>query len=191
MFKGILLAAAALAAVPAQAADFSGFGISSDSWTRIGAPTSEEILPAQLGSDILRAWLITFSLMRLGVTDTTSDFTIVNAPISLGRRAVLPTDITVEYSAALNRMTIFGTVGGEDLIDTENDLFATIDNVFSAAPVANQVRVSTAASPGGFWQTNYQFATVPEPATWAMMIGGFGAIGAMARRSTRRAVALD
>ena len=32
----------------------------------------------------------------------------------------------------------------------------------------------------GFKLTN--LAVIPEPATWAMMIGGFGAIGTMARR---------
>jgi hypothetical protein len=37
----------------------------------------------------------------------------------------------------------------------------------------------------------YQMAAVPEPATWAMMIGGFAFVGAAARgrRSTLRAVA--
>jgi hypothetical protein len=32
---------------------------------------------------------------------------------------------------------------------------------------------------------NITFAAVPEPATWAMMVGGFGLLGAAARRSTR------
>jgi hypothetical protein len=31
-------------------------------------------------------------------------------------------------------------------------------------------------------------APVPEPATWAMMIGGFGLLGAAARRRRRIAV---
>lgn len=41
----------------------------------------------------------------------------------------------------------------------------------------------------GFKMTNL-IATpaVPEPATWAMMIGGFGFVGAMARRRSRTAV---
>ncbi len=33
--------------------------------------------------------------------------------------------------------------------------------------------------------TVVEFAQVPEPATWAMMIGGFGLLGASARRRTR------
>ena len=36
-----------------------------------------------------------------------------------------------------------------------------------------------------------QFATVPEPATWAMMIIGFGAVGSMVRSSRRNAIGLS
>ena len=36
-------------------------------------------------------------------------------------------------------------------------------------------------------EVTFQTATVPEPATWALMIGGFVAVGAAVRR--RRAVA--
>ncbi len=43
----------------------------------------------------------------------------------------------------------------------------------SYGPVIDQVSVSLLSSPGG----------VPEPATWALMILGFGAIGCVARRS--------
>ncbi len=34
-----------------------------------------------------------------------------------------------------------------------------------------------------------QLAVIPEPATWAMMIGGFGLVGAAARRRTRAGIA--
>lgn len=48
-----------------------------------------------------------------------------------------------------------------------------------------------AGSPGSlssFQASNFQiFTAVPEPATWAMMVGGFGLVGASLRRRTRAA----
>lgn len=38
-------------------------------------------------------------------------------------------------------------------------------------------------------QSQIFLSAVPEPATWAMMIGGFGLVGGMLRRSKRKAVA--
>jgi hypothetical protein len=53
-------------------------------------------------------------------------------------------------------------------------------------PVSSQVTLITPITyPTGGTQA-FLFAAVPEPATWALMIGGFGAAGAMLRR--RRAV---
>lgn len=43
--------------------------------------------------------------------------------------------------------------------------------------------------PGALGTQSFVIAAVPEPATWAMMIGGFGAIGAMLRR--RRLTTVD
>lgn len=54
---------------------------------------------------------------------------------------------------------------------------------------------------GAFYVSNFgaaagigqvlRIAAIPEPATWAMMIAGFGLIGAMARRARPRAVSLS
>jgi hypothetical protein len=46
----------------------------------------------------------------------------------------------------------------------------------------------TAAFPGGEIRGNLTLSAVPEPASWAMMIGGFGLVGASLRRR-REAVA--
>ena len=60
------------------------------------------------------------------------------------------------------------TIGVEDLYgggDRDfNDVVFSVSNVSSTRPIA----------------------AVPEPATWAMMISGFGAVGAGLRRNRRR-----
>lgn len=47
--------------------------------------------------------------------------------------------------------------------------------------------LGTSDSLGGYLD-NIELAAVPEPATWAMMLGGFLAVGAAARRRTRPAM---
>lgn len=49
------------------------------------------------------------------------------------------------------------------------------------------VNVHTAAFPGGEIRAN--LAAVPEPSTWAMMIGGLGAVGGVLRARRRTATA--
>jgi len=60
---------------------------------------------------------------------------------------------------------------------------------------AGTIRVSLRNTLGGFGGNDFGIdnisvsAAVPEPTTWALMIGGFGAAGAMLRSNRRRAVA--
>lgn len=42
-------------------------------------------------------------------------------------------------------------------------------------------------TPIGLSEVRFQVAAVPEPASWAIMIGGFGVVGGVMRRSRRRA----
>jgi hypothetical protein len=50
-----------------------------------------------------------------------------------------------------------------------------------------QPNVATFGGDGNDYTGNFRFTatTVPEPASWALMIGGFGMVGAVARRRTR------
>ena len=56
---------------------------------------------------------------------------------------------------------------------------ARVNFDFAGAKV-NQIILSS--SQNSFEADNFAVAGVPEPATWAMMIMGFGAVGAMVRR---------
>ena len=49
------------------------------------------------------------------------------------------------------------------------------------------IRLAYNSTPGGSITTGQAISAVPEPMTWAMMIGGFGAIGGIIRRARSEA----
>jgi hypothetical protein len=64
-----------------------------------------------------------------------------------------------------------------DLCDAASDRFTDgVNGVVSGVPETIYVRTSAAAG------------AVPEPAAWAMMLGGFGLLGGVARRRSRATV---
>ena len=82
------------------------------------------------------------------------------------------------------------------LASSYNPAFITLNGSIDAARAALVAGLSTGEAylnihtqqfPGGEIRGN--FALVPEPAAWAMMIVGFGAAGAMLRRSRKAALA--
>ncbi|MDO6415908.1 PEPxxWA-CTERM sorting domain-containing protein [Sphingomonas sp. BIUV-7] len=91
------------------------------------------------------------------------------------------------YDASLDNL-FFGTdIGpnGFQVFFSRNDLGTFIRNISSATPVATQVQYSAAAGASylsGTSSVTVAQAAVPEPATWAMFIGGFGLLGATMRR---------
>ena len=86
--------------------------------------------------------------------------------------------ITVTGAASVNEA--FGSKGFATLFA---DPLLTIDPVWAAAnpgyTLKFSVGIGNLAGPTG----------VPEPASWALMVAGFGAVGTVARRRSRRAVA--
>ena len=91
----------------------------------------------------------------------------------------------------------FKTVGGLDKLAFAGPALATYDNNSSlatspvvqyfSAPFATDKGIADVTGTGLTFSATV--AAVPEPATWAMMIGGFGMIGAsLRRRSTVRIV---
>jgi len=99
---------------------------------------------------------------------------------------------------ANNVLDVGGSVGsvnifsGASLLGTQNMLVQdtkgfTLDTV-TLAGFANVTRLAiTSTDLGGLVYDNFSFSSssVPEPATWAMMVGGFGLVGAGMRRRQR------
>lgn len=81
---------------------------------------------------------------------------------------------------------------------TEPSELRTLENYFVSAPGTYQLRIQGVAGNGTIADASYSGtinfaanAVVPEPATWAMMLAGFGAVGhAMRRRPARRTQAV-
>ena len=75
---------------------------------------------------------------------------------------------------------------------TGNPIFATGTNyavtVSGGEPITGAFGTAVITGGAGVLRGELAVAAVPEPATWAMMIGGFGVLGAAARRRTRTSI---
>lgn len=172
-------AAVLLACAPASAAVVTtNVGFTSDSFTRIGTPSSENILEQTPPPFRANAKSIRFT------ADIDADFELAAIP-SLWSFGLNASPYNLRYDYALDRLFISGVVDGETLSQTQTDLFVIMDSVFRGSPTVSLFQISSSNSPGGYWEANYAFAAVPEPASWAMMIGGFGLLGAAVRRKAR------
>ena len=65
-------------------------------------------------------------------------------------------------------------------VDTDNVEFRSISQLVSAGE--QTIIVAGTSGGNGSYSGDLAFAPVPEPATWAMMIGGFGLVGGAMRR---------
>ena len=102
----------------------------------------------------------------------------------------LPYALAYTYSQSQDLLTIASQPGLGSCNNPASTFCSFISNA-STTPVAGFVQQSTPS--GGYWTAQTIVAgpgAVPEPATWAMMIGGFGAIGG-AMRYRRRNVAVS
>jgi hypothetical protein len=84
-----------------------------------------------------------------------------------------------------------GLLGPLSLVKTVDDGTAEQWKLSNYALDAGTYRLTILGSAPGIGDSltgTINFAAVPEPATWALMIGGFGLIGAAARRRTRTVV---
>lgn len=112
-----------------------------------------------------------------------------------GPNNTAPTDFTlngaiVSFDPLLNNFIFLNTIPSQ----TDDDLFYIIPwNNFGSNQVATQAVVNGNRFPifnGNYVPANWSLSEVnvpgpggiPEPATWAMLLSGFGLVGVMARR---------
>ncbi|WP_010543554.1 FxDxF family PEP-CTERM protein [Sphingomonas elodea] len=108
----------------------------------------------------------------------------------LGSATVTTSAVRIGGEGDLDITSVF--FNGIELTGTKN---ARNENVFvNDVPVTagkvNQIIINGVGRGNGSYGAQAVFAPVPEPASWAMMIGGFGFVGAaMRRRNVRVAFA--
>lgn len=125
----------------------------------------------------------TFSFDNAASFDPTSDGLTVNS-------FNLPHGVKFSYIAGAPDLLILsdGSSPSGCGATTGTNRFCTFISGASTAPRTNFFYYSTVGTPG-IWEARtinleaaFGGAVVPEPATWAMMIGGFAMIGAALRR---------
>lgn len=123
-----------------------------------------------------------------GSVTTTVDISGLNGPTDLDISSVLVNGLaaTAVYRDAAGNVCTTPGVGSCGATET----FA-INNVPITAGAPNQISVSGLSRGNGSYGGNATFmpAAVPEPATWAMMLLGFGAIGFSMRKRRRPTLA--
>ncbi len=134
--------------------------------------------------------------------------TFLAAGVLAGQPAVLNFTAPVTYLSFLwgspdtyNRLTLTTSVGDYNFdvgtlnfaVRDGNQAFSQyVQFAASAGETIRSVTFANAPATDAFETANFSITAVPEPATWAMMLVGFGMVGATARyrrRSTKLAIA--
>ena len=109
-------------------------------------------------------------------------FTILDTPGTFGGVTQIARSVTFNTTAWDGGLTIqlpdddFRGFLGSQVFSGTTAMPTLLTGVYTLASDIDQSIVTLTITPG--------MAVVPEPATWAMMIGGFGAVGFAARRRT-------
>jgi len=117
------------------------------------------------------ASLITFNLLPLGPQSTVADAQSVVVTFAGGSQTI------VNLNGSGNNFYGILATAGEQLTGLS---FGNFQPTGSGVQALQQVRLNL----------NPTVAAVPEPGTWALMLLGFGAVGASLRRSRRRSSGL-
>ena len=111
--------------------------------------------------------------------DDSYEFTIPQNGLGSG-------SISTSFSSKWNKLTITGLwINGTEFVVPANasGQFLAVSGIPIVDGALNTIRVTGDTSKlGGTYSGTMTFAAVPELGTWAMMLGGFGLIGAAMRR---------
>jgi hypothetical protein len=151
-------------------------------------PGNETTLPAGAGSS---PFAVSSASMPFFYELDQNNFTTVDVS-GLGFQTVAGQSFKIYvYAQLLNQRSRFGMLYGED-IGVDNDGNGTsIISTRDYLPAANYITDNSGTLP--WQQTTYDrgfrtwvdVAAVPEPATWMMLLVGFGLVGFAMRRQTR------
>jgi hypothetical protein len=179
----LLGACCAFATVPAQAIVYTGNHTIDTATVSVSLTTDGTVGALSMAN--VTAW--SFTLTNPGGTVTldnsNSNFTFLSG----SSFQATATDIVFDYSVAGHmQWDNFGFSGNNALcFDATGGSFTCIGNPPSETVLVNGT-LSNGPRSGRFVLGTA--AAVPEPATWALMIGGFAMAGAATRRRTRTSV---
>jgi hypothetical protein len=99
--------------------------------------------------------------------------------------------LTLGYEDGSSQAYAGGQIINDLVFPSGNQILGDTNGVVSYRVTSGpRITSATFTSTGNSFEfDNISVAAVPEPATWAMMIGGFGLIGAVARRRKRATLA--
>jgi PEP-CTERM motif len=135
-------------------------------------------------SDVFLSFTVEFDPL-LAYTNQTSGIVLNSVNLPLGSA------FGFSYDPLVNQfLTVGGLANNTNGSSTaNNDFVLGINNSAGASPTVLSFSFTTAGAPGSLFRSfdNVLSVTaVPEPATWLMMIVGFGAVGASIRRARKR-----
>ena len=179
----LLGACCAFAAIPAQATVYVGSHTIADATVGVSLTTDGTI--GVLSKPNITAW--SFTLTNPGGTVTLDNSNSNFTYLSGTSFQATATDIVFDYTVAGHMQWDRFGLGFSDAIcfDSPGAPFTCISNPPAETVVVHGV-LSNGPRSGRFVLGTA--ANVPEPATWALMIGGFGLVGAATRRRMRTSI---
>jgi len=173
----------ALAAVPAQAVVYTGNHVIDTATVSVSLTTDGTVGVLSMAN--VTAW--SFTLTNPGGTVTLDNSNSAFTFLSGSSFQATAADIAFDYSVAGHMQWDNFGMGGQSALcfDVPGAAFTCIGNPPAETVDVNGI-ISNGPRSGRFVLGTAQ--AVPEPATWALMIGGFAMAGAAARRRVRTTV---
>ena len=171
MRKWVLALIGVLAAQTANAAQITVLGsFTAKNWSLLFGPASPPI------NQLYLSYSVSF--------DTSQTYSAVTAPLTIIDTNI-PYPLTFSYFAGQPNF-VLATFGGPLSCQNNPYSFCAFADISGGLPTF----VSQSGEAGGWFAQSITpgIPAVPEPASWAMLIAGFGLVGAVARRR-RTAVA--